>query len=1633
MAHSHPRFIISEDGALKLLDLFHNTIVIKNTKENGKIIIDLSSIIEIIPKKENLDEISMTYISNGQKKTKIFFCQDRLYLLHKIITMKDRSSKIISDYSIETFKCYLMINMDEKKKVILKKIGKYLSESKDSKNQVINSQNIKINDYKVYCTLYRTYMSTTQLSNKELKNYYIDMNQITKIKIKDDIYGLIFENINKIEIAIIPFNKNDLLVIKNLIISYAEKYLCYEIKYIEKDDYLKEYLSSNNVVIGKNKIGNNIVDQEKYTERKMSKYGLSKNSFNNDLILKKDKSYQNNKKITKSLFSMESKEIKVKYSQEIEKKEYLFIHYNVNRIGYNENKSNLILKSNSEYIYLFSINNEKIAQIKLADIFAIVVNGTTENYFEIFLENKSRFIFEVEKKNDILNDIIELLLKYKNNNKFLVFSYKISLKMKYNFLKKDELGDTYEESLIEQLRSVLFNKENIRSILEEIILNFFFRIGTSLKIEKLLSDSYLINNLIEKVDYYYKEIIKIIEDAKKDAHNKENNIKNNIIILNLLFIFFKHLGVHLLFNKICDKIFELLSNELKDRYNQEGKNYPIILNDYSLFYNAISILEYFPLCKQMMFLKVLSFNRESRIINLEEEIDLDSMFINMLLIKIENKLIDINRITDIDMPETSYYYFLYTLYKIFYNEQFNISRNGISLLSTIIEKLEEKRQREIKDILLKKTLILFLLIKIFMSNNNKDFIITKNCIKLFQILIPQYYEMTIPIKNIFPNNLIQILGNEKDPDKWDKIQCDKFFNGILKDYFEEKIIWNNDCKKELITSLNNLIEEYEKTIKKIINLNSDLNTNSNDIVDLINMILKSDNYNSMVPDDFYKKKYIDNKPFYNIDYKNFKINYKTLKKEVYISNIYINQLIINNKKEINIQKPQKFWKSLMKELINNNEEQRIIILKAMLLIYKKYYVTIGEFVFYQILCRVYKSTNSDKVHSYIIQLFYISISVDDDEIKKTNLSYLNNNEILNIFIIFIKDFIEKTKIKKVTSLDFDIELYSKNDSNDFFLTQMKDDIKFYDEHTINYLYYTPFDEESWKNSDEKYKVLSLIISMFTILFINDEENMKNEFRIDTELIYPNTDIKKILYQEKYIKLFLKIILLDNQNLNLQILDLFVNCMNKALFNSCHNFCLVDILFIFMIKYKSFKIMKNIQNLSKFYFENKEIKKLFTLSDEENIFLNHLSIMKKISIKKEEILILFRYLPIQIIYFYLTHTFGEFIDILYTKDEIKNSRIIWSRKMIEDLLKGIKNIILDKNKEELKIIQSYRYDYSEMNKKEKSLFVYYIRYNKDFIDEVDPKFYLDMINILKLDKNIKDCDCVKLIYQILEKNIDNEKYNLKEINSKITSILELEKLNEENYNKDNLMKKMDLELFYYYIMILSLIQTKLNEINKSEKIIINLSIYINTILSINSTDFNPDNIYSKLLYSIIKYLLNIKTQTKPVYNNAMFDVDSQIIQRVSRIFGDLYKANQNLLLAFILYFIKLCQKNEVKNNEIKNQIDNISNLYSMTILPFQLLYLCSKYIPAKDNQKEKEENKIYYESFKLLNILIKNNPWIEESINKLLVEPKLIKLLNDNDNDFLFQLSKVFNLPDSILEKKDLQELTLFLDEKMSND
>jgi transcriptional regulator of met regulon len=260
----------------------------------------------------------------------------------------------------------------------------------------------------------------------------------------------------------------------------------------------------------------------------------------------------------------------------------------------------------------------------------------------------------------------------------------------------------------------------------------------------------------------------------------------------------------------------------------------------------------------------------------------------------------------------------------------------------------------------------------------------------------QYYEMSIPIKNLFPVNITQIFGNQIDPDKWDPSHCEKFFNSILKEYSEEKIMWNNECKKELITSLNTIIEDNEQFVKIIIKSHLDANKideqNKKSYFQLIKIVFNSDIYNNSNLEEFNKEEYYFTKPLFNIDFKGIKMNYKTLKKEVYILNTYINQFI-NSKKEINPMKQKKLWKKLKKNVINNNEDKTIVILKAMILLYKKYFLTIGEFDCYNLLMRLFKTTNSEKIKNIIIQLFEVSIMIDDEEIKQNNIDEINKEDI----------------------------------------------------------------------------------------------------------------------------------------------------------------------------------------------------------------------------------------------------------------------------------------------------------------------------------------------------------------------------------------------------------------------------------------------------------------------------------------------------------------------------------------------------------------------------------------------------------------------------------------------------------------
>ena len=131
-----------------------------------------------------------------------------------------------------------------------------------------------------------------------------------------------------------------------------------------------------------------------------------------------------------------------------------------------------------------------------------------------------------------------------------------------------------------------------------------------------------------------------------------------------------------------------------------------------------------------MLLKVISYNNENA-----QDFNYNSMYLNFLLIIFQNKLLEMRELIDAFIPESNYFFLLLTFYKIFVYEPINVSRNAILFFSTILEKVSDKKQREIKDILLKKTLIFYALIRIFLINNNRHH---KRCKKHMYIHFPNW-------------------------------------------------------------------------------------------------------------------------------------------------------------------------------------------------------------------------------------------------------------------------------------------------------------------------------------------------------------------------------------------------------------------------------------------------------------------------------------------------------------------------------------------------------------------------------------------------------------------------------------------------------------------------------------------------------------------------------------------------------------------------------------------------------------------------------------------------------------------------------------------------------------------------------
>ena len=1010
------------------------------------------------------------------------------------------------------------------------------------------------------------------------------------------------------------------------------------------------------------------------------------------------------------------------------------------------------------------------------------------------------------------------------------------------------------------------------------------------------------------------------------------------------------------------------------------------------------------------------------------------------------------------------------IYTILRNKSFVFKNRVILLLYKIVEKLNESQMdyNLFRELILEKTLIFYVLIQIYI-NNNKDKNLNEQLAKLLKSLLIYNNEAIKALMNLFPITLFEKVQNDPEPINWIS-EWDDFFKIIQQDYSEAKLIWNGDCREELYKFLENIFIKYEKSNININNNKLNKGNNENNLNQKEN---KSKEINDKKALNDKNEKPVDNIP----NYKNIKMHYNTLQKEVFVWKYYLKKLLKENQDiptlSTEIENPKILWKKIKNELCFEKNSARIVVMiKVMILLYKNYYQIkrkprkdiqeFGKFKDYDFFLNLYLTNDNIDVKSYIVQLLYLSITCQEQK-RENRKELLYKDDASLILISYIKS-IESSLKNVSSSLNFNINEYGEKPCNSFFIDNEKDIYKLYNDFDlknidvnkssfINYSNYCPIDEESWKNSDDKYKMLS-IVSLLLIFLKKQLKSNQKDNKNDLP-IFPVPKITKILYEANNYKAILKLLIYDNLNLSLQALSLFIYYIVDLQSDGVgSDFCVIDILFILMIKYKSSKLLRAIDKISSWYVRRnkKTLYEDLNLAEDEKTFFNFYSYLDKSKDPKikKPIFLLIRYFPIQIIYYFMTHKFEEFMNLIYTKEDIHDCKIIWNRKMLEDLIKSVRNNI-EKNKDKLMFDKKYRYDYSLLNKKEKSCFIYYINNDCDkVLENIKENHYLTMINILCSNQYLVDYDYVSLLHKIIEKCIFTLNRDTKDIiKSKISdfmcpsNIRDMAKDLNESLDKDD----TDLKLLKHYIIIFSLIDESENDILKYNN---NINLAINNVLALDKKlNYSKEDKNAKILYILLNYLLE-QPKVKKVLevienekekddtgsesnidrenfnnneiiilqNQDVYDNISKMVQQISNSIDKLFEVNPVLLMSFLKYFTFLCEKDK-----------NIINYINMTTIPLQLLRLCTKY---KMNKNDEENNKLFFTIFRALKVMVKNNQFLNEIMEKLLSNNRLMNNLLGNGTNFLKELTQGYLRPKLIWTNRDLDQLIKYLD-KILND
>ena len=188
-------------------------------------------------------------------------------------------------------------------------------------------------------------------------------------------------------------------------------------------------------------------------------------------------------------------------------------------------------------------------------------------------------------------------------------------------------------------------------------------------------------------------------------------------------------------------------------------------------------------------------------------------------------------------------------------------------------------------------------------------------------------------------------------------------------------------------------------------------------------------------------------------------------------------------------------------------------------------------------------------------------------------------------------------------------------------------------------------------------------------------------------------------------------------------------------HSGHSTNLVDLLVFYMIKYKSRSIMKYLENIYYYHSVFFEFNWLGNLDeDESEFFLQYQNANK----------LLIRYFPVNLIHYYVTSDFNDFINILF-EDNIKND-LIWNKNMLGHLIGNFEELLVNSINNDYCFKENFKVHYDILDNRIKC-FVYFV----DFYTEKKSES-------LSHEKEI-DNSHVTILYRCLINKIKKKKISL----------------------------------------------------------------------------------------------------------------------------------------------------------------------------------------------------------------------------------------------------------------------------------